>query len=150
MICNTPGTPAAQIATVAAGSKVTAYWNSYSHDTGPIIVWMTECNTDCRTWDGRGGKWFKINEAGLISGTVGHGRWGSGEMIKGNLTWTVEIPKQLKDGEYLLRHETIAMHSTIPQFYPNCAQIKVTGGGSASPEAKYRTSIPGVYSSNGK
>jgi Auxiliary Activity family 9 (formerly GH61) len=150
MPCNKPGTPTAETATVQAGSKVTAFWNQYSHDIGPLVVWMTECAGPCASWNGQGGKWFKIDESGLLGGTVGKGRWGSGEMIKGNLSWTVTIPSSLKAGEYLLRHETIAMHSTIPQFYPNCAQIKVTGGGSASPGANYRASIPGVYSSSGK
>jgi lytic cellulose monooxygenase (C1-hydroxylating) len=113
---------------------------------------MTECpRGDCQGWqDAKGAQWFKIDEAGLLGGTVGKGRWGSGVMIAHNLSWAVEVPAQLKEGGYLLRHETVAMHSSIPQFYPNCAQLKVTGGGGRSPGKEFRASIPGVYSVNGE
>jgi cellulase len=111
---------------------------------------MAECPGSCASWTGTGGKWFKIDERGLVGGTVGKGKWGSGEMIARNHSWVVEIPKALKAGEYLVRTETIAMHSTNPQFYPNCAQVKVTGGGGVSPPAGSRASLPGVYSLKGE
>ncbi len=45
------------------------------------------------------------------------------------------LPSCIPDGDYLLRHELIALHSasTYPgaQFYMECAQITVTGCGSA-------------------
>ncbi|KAF2667889.1 glycoside hydrolase family 61 protein [Microthyrium microscopicum] len=144
MACNTPGTLAAESQSVAAGSQVQAQWNNgYSHDIGPIVVWMTECPSHACTPSAA--KWFKIDESGLLSGTLPKGNWASGKMIKANYTWTFDIPKALKAGDYLLRTESIAMHSTAPQFYMECAQLKVTGSGMATPPANYRASIPGVY-----
>lgn len=56
-------------------------------------------------------KQFKIDEAGLLSGTVGSGTWGSGKMIDQNSTWTTTIPSTVPSGNYLIRFETIALHS---------------------------------------
>lgn len=54
----------------------------------------------------------------------------------------------LAPGNYLIRHELIALHqANAPQFYPECAQIKVTGSGTAQPDASYKAAIPG-YCSN--
>jgi hypothetical protein len=150
IICNSPGTPAQRSATVPAGSQIKAHWNQYTHNVGPLIIWMAECPGSCDTWNAKNGRWFKIDEQGLLSGTVGKGNWGSGSMIAKNLTWPIRIPKSLKAGNYLLRTETVAMHSTVPQFYPNCAHLKITGSGTSSPGAQYIAKIPGVYSLSGK
>lgn len=58
------------------------------------------------------------------------------------------IPKCLKAGYYLVRHETIALHSAYEypgaQWYPSCHQIQVTGSGtSTGPSSK--VSFPGAY-----
>jgi hypothetical protein len=52
--------------------------------------------------DGDGLEWFKIDEAGLLSGTVNAGSWGLGEILK-NLEWTTTIPANLAPGNYLIR-----------------------------------------------
>ena len=118
MTCNLNGAVANEIATVAAGSKVIAYWNApWPHTIGPMVVWMANCNGDCANFAGTGNVWFKIDQAGLISGTLATGLWGSGEMVNNNSTWTSTIPKNLKAGNYLIRHETIALHtSNAPQW----------------------------------
>ena len=70
---------------------------------------------------------FKIDQAGLISGTVYSGTWASGQMIANNNSWTTTIPASLTPGEYMLRHELLSIHTPDqPQFYPNCAQLKLT------------------------
>ena len=51
------------------------------------------------------------DEAGLLNGTIGSGTWGSGVMIDNNSTWTTTIPKVVPSGNYLIRFETIALHS---------------------------------------
>jgi hypothetical protein len=55
------------------------------------------------------------------------------------------IPKCIKDGEYLLRIQSLAIHNpgSTPQFYISCAQLKVTGGGSATPSPTVK--IPGAF-----
>ncbi|EUC60658.1 glycoside hydrolase family 61 protein [Rhizoctonia solani AG-3 Rhs1AP] len=65
------------------------------------------------------GTQFKIAEKGLIGGTAGH---------------------------YLIRWETLTLHqSNTPQFYPECARLQATGGGSASPTGEYLVKILGAW-----
>jgi len=49
----------------------------------------------------------------------------------------VTIPKSLKAGNYVIRNEIIALHQagTVggAQNYPQCANLKVTGSGTAVP-----------------
>jgi len=148
MTCNSPGTASPLSTKVAAGSKLTAFWNQWPHAIGPVVVWMTECPGDCASMSpatASQASWFKIDEAGLLSGTVGKGEWGGAKMVADNSSWTSTIPPSLKAGNYLLRHEMIALHSPPAQFYPECAQVQVTGAGTAQPPASARATIPGVY-----
>ena len=73
-------------------------------------------------------KWFKIDEAGLLSGTVYSGSWADGKMIADNSSWTTTIPSSVPSGNYLIRFETIALHSmpavrTIPAFSSLCTRV---------------------------
>jgi lytic cellulose monooxygenase (C1-hydroxylating) len=106
--CNTPGTPATHSAEVHAGSNVTAFWNSWPHNSGPLLVWMTECLGECSAFaHPQSSEWFKIFQGGLVAGTVGHGTWATTEMVRAGSSLTVRIPASLKAGNYLIRHETI-------------------------------------------
>ena len=90
---------------------------------------------------------FKIDQAGLLSGSVADGQWAQGELIANNNTWTTTIPASLKPGNYFLRHELLAIHTpNQPQFYPECAQLIITGSGSAEPSGSYLVKFPGAYS----
>ena len=60
------------------------------------------------------------------------------------------IPKNLKAGNYLLRTEVINLQNKPAQFFPNCAQITVTGEGTAFPEKDWLVSFPGAYNSTGE
>lgn len=124
LACNKPGSPAKLSASVAAGDSITAHWNSkaegnpWPHAGGPITVYMAECKGDCATWaDPSEGEWFKIFQSGLISGTVGHGKWGTNEMMDKGFKVTTTIPASLKAGNYLIRHETIVR--SPPSKAPN-------------------------------
>ncbi|KAI0074171.1 glycoside hydrolase [Panus rudis PR-1116 ss-1] len=135
-----------QSATVAAGSKVTAYWNDWPHAIGPVMVYMANCNGACTSANTASLNWFKIDQAGLISGTVTDGTWAQGQLIANNNSWTSTIPASLAPGEYMIRHELLSIHtSNQPQFYPECAQLKVTGSGSAQPSGSYLVKLPGAY-----
>lgn len=69
--------------------------------------------------------------------------WGTAKVLK-NLYWESTVPKSLAPGNYLVRHELLALHQAkTPQFYAECAQIEVTGSGSAQPSGDYLASIPG-------
>ena len=61
MRCNANGAASQLTATVAAGSKVTAYWNSpWPHNIGPTVVWMANCGGSCANFDGSGNVWVCI------------------------------------------------------------------------------------------
>ncbi|TFK37214.1 cellulose-growth-specific protein [Crucibulum laeve] len=149
--CNDDGTSGAGqlTATVAAGSAITAYWNTWPHPYGPQLTYLAQCpGSTCTGVDSKTLKWFKIDQAGLLSGTVASGTWGAGKMVAQNNSWTTTIPSTVPSGQYLIRFETIALHSLPAQLYPECAQIQITGGGSRAPTAAELVSFPGGYSNS--
>ncbi|KAL0640606.1 hypothetical protein Q9L58_000270 [Maublancomyces gigas] len=110
--CNNAGTQTSQLtASIAAGSPITAVWTQWTHAEGPVTVYMAKCPSSCSTFDGSGAVWFKIDEAGLLSGTVNKGSWGNG-VILSTLKWTTTIPASLAPGNYLIR----VRH---PQYQPS-------------------------------
>ncbi|PVF94636.1 hypothetical protein CPB86DRAFT_633875 [Serendipita vermifera] len=141
---------------IPAGASVTAEWHhtldglnpsdgddpiSASHK-GPVIAYLAKVPSALQT-DVTGLGWFKIYHDGLHS----DGTWAVDTLItnKGKVTFT--IPSCVPSGNYFLRVELIALHgaSSYPgaQLYMECAQINITGGGSASPAT---VSFPGAYS----
>ncbi|KAG8853931.1 hypothetical protein FRB96_007940 [Tulasnella sp. 330] len=134
-------------ATMEAGTAVTAFWNNpWPHNIGPMLTYMANCGGPCTGVNASTLEYFKIDEAGLLSGTVFNGSWADGQMIAQNSSWTTTIPASVPSGYYLLRFETIALHSQPAQFYPECAQIQVTGGGTLAPTAAELVTFPGAYS----
>ncbi|KAK7965096.1 glycoside hydrolase family 61 protein [Apiospora saccharicola] len=94
------------------------------------------------SFDGSGNVWFKIYQDGP-SFAGGQITWPSA----GKKEVSVQIPRCLPDGYYLLRAEHIALHSAGSvggaQFYIGCAQLHVTGGtGTVTPSG---VSFPGAY-----
>lgn len=57
-------------------------------------------------------------------------------MLTTNYTSSVTIPKNLKAGNYVIRHEIIALHGAQndngAQDYPQCLNLKVGGSGSVA------------------
>ncbi|GJE96364.1 glycosyl hydrolase family 61-domain-containing protein [Phanerochaete sordida] len=150
--CNDDGTSGALqlTATVEAGQPITAYWNNpWPHPIGPMLTYLAQCpGTTCTGVSSDTLQWFKIDEAGLLSGTVYSGTWGDGKMIADNSSWTTTIPATVPSGAYLIRFETIALHSLPAQFYPECAQLTITGGGSRAPTTDELVTFPGGYSAS--
>ncbi|KAF5353259.1 hypothetical protein D9756_007779 [Leucocoprinus leucothites] len=150
--CNDNGSAGALqlTASVAAGTAITAYWNQvWPHPYGPQLTYLAKCSgSSCDSANAGSLKWFKIDEAGLLSGTIGSGTWGAGKMVADNSSWTTTIPASVPSGQYLIRFETIALHSLPAQFYPECAQIEITNGGSREPTSAELVSFPGAYSNS--
>lgn len=68
-------------------------------------------------------------------------------MVADNSSWTSTIPAATPNGNYMIRFETLAIHTANqPQFYAECAQLTVTGGGSGSPGPTVK--FPGGYSAS--
>ncbi|KAL7269416.1 hypothetical protein RUND412_007923 [Rhizina undulata] len=100
------------------------------------MTYMARCPSGCAKFKGDSGSvWFKINQMGYDPSQSP--LWGSDMLASLGASWTVTIPASLADGEYLLRHEILALHVAEnlmeAQFFPSCTQITLTGGGSASP-----------------
>ncbi|PVF94635.1 hypothetical protein CPB86DRAFT_800316 [Serendipita vermifera] len=144
------------IINIAAGASVTAEWHhggngadpndgddpiANSHK-GPVIAYLAKVGSALQT-DVTGLGWFKIYHDGLHS----DGTWAVDTLIANDGKVTFSIPSCVPPGNYFLRVEIIALHgaSVYPgaQFYMGCAQINITGGGSASPST---VSFPGGYS----
>jgi hypothetical protein len=141
-MCN-GGKSADLTATVAAGSKVKAFWKQWTHQQGPVMVWMYKCAGAFTACDGSGVKWFKIDQEGMTAPPLSGNSWGTAKVYK-NLFWESTIPASLAPGNYLIRHELLALHqANSPQFYAECAQLVVTGSGTAQPSGAFLAKIPG-------
>jgi len=147
MMCN-GGTSAALSANIAAGSEITAVWAQWTHQQGPVTVWMYACDGAFTSCTGTSAKWFKIDQMGMTAPPLTGTSWGTA-VVYSTLKWTSTIPSKLAPGNYLIRHELLAIHqANSPQWYAECAQLVVTGSGTAKPSGSYLTSIPGYDSAS--
>ncbi|KIM29923.1 carbohydrate-binding module family 1 protein [Serendipita vermifera MAFF 305830] len=143
------------IVNIPAGAQVTTEWHhggngadandgddpiATSH-LGPIMAYLAKVDSALQT-DTTNLKWFKVWEEGLGS----DGKWAVNKLLDNDGKYTFTMPTCVPSGNYLLRMELIALHgaSTYPgaQLYIECAQINITGGGSATPTT---VSFPGAY-----
>jgi hypothetical protein len=136
--CNVGGATGAETATigVTAGDAFTFTSDVAVYHQGPISFYMSKAPGSAHDYDGSG-NWFKIFDFGpTFSG--GQASWPL------RTTYTANIPKCIANGEYLLRVQSLAIHNpgSVPQFYVSCAQVNVTGGGSATPAG---VKIPGAF-----
>ncbi|TEY64673.1 hypothetical protein BOTCAL_0144g00090 [Botryotinia calthae] len=154
IICAKEATNAALSAKIAAGDTIDFQWTVWpeSHH-GPVITYLANCNGDCATVDKTTLKFFKIDEGGLIDDATVPGTWASDKMIANNNTWTATIPSDLAAGNYVVRHEIIALHSAGSedgaQNYPQCINLEISGSGTLAPEgtlgeALYTPTDPGI------
>lgn len=126
---------------VTAGSSVTFTADVAVYHQGPVSFYMAKAPTTADSFDGSGDVWFKIKDIGPTFSN-GAATWDLEQ------SYSVTIPASVPDGEYLLRIQQLAIHNPwpagIPQFYIECAQISVSGGGSGSPSPLVE--IPGAFS----
>jgi cellulase len=117
---------------------------------GPIMVYLGKV-ANASTAAATSVSWFKIAEHGLMSNNPDYF---ANQVLNNNCGhYKFKIPSDIANGDYLLRPETIALHtagsSGGAQFYMSCYQITVSGGGSASPAtvkfpSAYSASDPGI------
>ncbi|KAJ2807825.1 hypothetical protein H4R20_001120 [Coemansia guatemalensis] len=152
LVCRTSDMSSANTDTrdVTAGSTVGVFFKAdgspehvifdRSHK-GPCLVYMAPMASN-----GKGDVWFKIFEQGYDMATK---QWCSEHVIDANGELDITLPADIADGEYLLRPEIIALHTAYDiggaEFYANCVQIRVSGGGSSKPAG---VPIPGVYNAD--
>ncbi|KAL2862423.1 lytic polysaccharide monooxygenase auxiliary activity family 9 protein [Aspergillus lucknowensis] len=137
--------PQTETAEVTAGSKLAMKLGVQAtmQHPGPGLVYMSKAPGAASEYEGDG-DWFKIHEEGICdtSKDIKTDAWCTWD--KDRIEFT--IPADLPDGEYLIRSEHIGLHGAHDgqaEFYYECAQVKVTGGGSGSPPGTIQ--FPGGY-----
>ncbi|KAG8731579.1 hypothetical protein FRC12_019668 [Ceratobasidium sp. 428] len=142
------------VAPVAAGSKITLQWiehikQLWPHEMGSMITYMAKvpAGQTADKVDPKNLDFFKIQQTGQKG--KGQLKWFLEDQMKPNTDYTVNVPKNIPNGDYIMRHEIIALHLADKkggaEFYTSCFQLKVSGGtgsGSPGPTAKF----PGAYS----
>ncbi|CAE6434580.1 unnamed protein product [Rhizoctonia solani] len=164
--CSSAGyTPRPVTAPIKAGGTMGVRWGGdggpdkkqWPHPEGPAIVYMASCEGECSKFNPSNAKFFKIAEEGLDGSKNpnqagndhlpwGQGLWAQNRIQYENSYHWFTIPGDIKAGEYLVRHELISLHgshtpSEGSQYYPACIQVKVTGGGNASPPTTPATQL---------
>ncbi|KAK3938661.1 putative endo-beta-1,4-glucanase D [Diplogelasinospora grovesii] len=137
--CNVGGETGTNTTTidVKAGDAFTFHSDVAVYHQGPISLYMSKARGAAHDYDGSG-NWFKIYD------------WGP-TFSGGQATWPMRsdyaynIPRCIPNGEYLLRIQSLAIHNPggTPQWYVSCAQVNVSGGGSATPAPTCK--IPGAF-----
>ncbi|KEY68162.1 hypothetical protein S7711_07253 [Stachybotrys chartarum IBT 7711] len=149
--CHKNARPATSSASVAAGGTVDFQWSAWpeSH-IGPVLTYVAKCDGDCAEADKATLKWVKIDEAGIDLATQ---KWAATQLIEDGNVWTTTVPATLAPGNYVFRHEIIAMHGAGSadgaQNYPQCFNIEITGSGTENPEGVvaselYTADHPGI------
>lgn len=160
IICGINGTTTPlKAAPLTAGSNITLHWTTWpdSHK-GPIFAYLARCgNGDCATVDKSTLEWVKIAEHTQVELGAGNGAtgvWPDAQLRKDDGFWEVEIPKSIPAGEYVFRHELLALHSAYDvggaQFYPQCVNVQIEGTGTATLAGTKGTELytpdhPGVH-----
>ncbi|RYP61829.1 hypothetical protein DL770_009698 [Monosporascus sp. CRB-9-2] len=148
--CHKSATPGGAYIEANPGDTLTIYWNTWpeSHH-GPVLNYLAQCSGECTSASAGSLSFTKISEEGLLSGS-NPGTWSSDTLIAQDFSSDVRIPSNLAPGNYVLRHEIIALHSAGnpngAQAYPQCLNVRV--GGSGSSKLPSGTSATQLYSAN--
>ncbi|KAF1974527.1 family 61 glycoside hydrolase, partial [Bimuria novae-zelandiae CBS 107.79] len=151
--CHKNSAPGAISATVTAGGSLVFSWGPYKwpHPYGPILGYVADCGGDCSKVVKTNLQWVKIAAEGIDYASQ---VWAQQKLIDQGGKWTLKVPSSLKPGNYVFRHELIALHGANSpngaQNYPQCFNIKVTGSGTKSlpagtlGTALYKADHPGI------
>jgi len=158
LFCGHGSTPATLTVNATQGSVLKFAWNNgdngpWVHNTGPVMTYMASCGSaGCTNLnDPNSTEFFKISELGRKA----DGTWTMADLNSAlNATTSATIPSNLPDGDYIVRHELIAMQLAMTEggveFYPACLQIHLSGGSStqstaALPSGDNVVNFPGDY-----
>ncbi|GAB1319430.1 hypothetical protein MFIFM68171_09640 [Madurella fahalii] len=161
IICHKVARPGQEYVNVRAGSNITLQWLTWpeSH-VGPIIDYLAPCpSSGCADVDKTQLEFVKIAQQALKPGITPSTDWLKAwvvdDFIQNGFKWVVTIPSDIKSGDYVLRHEIIALHGAWDtngaQAYPQCINLRVTDGGDTevsggtSPMDFYNAEDPGIH-----
>lgn len=145
--CGNPGKPATLSVDAQPGDEITFLWNDgWMHAIGPVMHYMASCGSaSCEQFDSAQGRWFKIDQQ---SYKPGQAQWVQQDAVDG-VPIAVTIPGNIAPGNYILRHELIALHNAAfvggAEFYPSCLQLKIGGSGTGVPAESDYVTFPGAY-----
>lgn len=158
IICHKNANPASESAVVEAGGTVELQWTKWpeSHH-GPVINYLANCHGPCEKVDKTQLKFNKIEAVGMYSNSTvlyQAGKYASDQLIQNGNKWTFTVPSTIATGNYVLRHEIIALHGAFQpngaQNYPQCINLKITGSGTDElasgtlGENLYKANEPGI------
>lgn len=150
--CGANAQAASMVAPATAGTNLDLTWiahpnQKWPHEMGPLITYMAKVPTGqtADKFNPAQGNFFKIQQ----TGQVGKG-WAVAKLMTLGTKYTVAIPKGLENGDYIMRHEIIALHLADSkggaEFYTSCFQLRVTGGtGTIKPSGAQLAKFPGAY-----
>jgi len=153
MLCGRDSKSAPISASVKPGDNVEIAWQAetginWFHNVGPVQTYMAKCTGDCKDFTPSSStNWFKISALGLKSDG---NTWYQADINNG-AALSATIPSDLPSGNYLLRHEILALQNgqtkDQAEFYPNCVQMTVSGGSNlnANVNLSPTTTFPGAY-----
>jgi len=149
LACGPNAQLAQDVATANPGDAVAVDWVStagaWFHDVGPMLTYMASCGSaSCSQFDASNAMWFKIQQVGRDASG-----WAQAQLNTGAPA-TLSLPSNLAPGNYLLRHEIIALQNAVSQggaeFYASCSQLSVGGSGTGAPTSSDLVKLPGAYS----
>jgi len=127
------------------GSTIVFDWNGSSFwpagDTGtgpqnhhgPVMNYLAKCPGKCADAKPQDLEFVKVQEVGRVEAGPIPGVWGTDLITKSGSTFTFQLPTGLASGEYVLKHDLLALHNAQnndAQFYPVCANLVITDDGS--------------------
>ncbi|TFY57477.1 hypothetical protein EVG20_g8534 [Dentipellis fragilis] len=140
MNCGQAAQLASQVASANPGSAVQFLWKdgddtNWPHNIGPLMTYMAPCTgTTCDKFNGTSAKWFKIDEIGKKpDGST----WYQQDVMNGQ-SISVTLPTDLAPGDYLVRHEIIALHLAD----------SLGGASSTRPAPSSADNDPGIFDKN--
>lgn len=146
--CHKSATAGKNFINVNAGQTIELLWNTWpdSHK-GPIIDYLAPYKGETTAGSLQ---WSKFSQRSIVSGQT----WVTDQLISNNFTTSTTIPRNLAPGDYVLRHEIIALHGGLSdngaQNYPQCLNLRVGGSGTVKPSNGvvganlYKRNDPGI------
>jgi len=155
--CGQNAQPAPVVADANPGSEVGFGWvngenGPWVHNTGPVLTYMASCGSgSCTQFDSTQAEWFKIDEKGRHDTDS---NWFMSDYNSNrDALLSATIPTNLPAGEYLIRHELLALHNGQAEggaeFYPACIQVRLSAPTRADaklPTGSDIVTFPGGYS----
>ncbi|KAF2108889.1 glycoside hydrolase [Lophiotrema nucula] len=170
IVCALNSSPGNISAPINAGSTLTVKWWMGGQPFppthwGPVVNYIAACNGACSKANPLDLKFLKLDQKGWERTNTSYpaeGYWATNELVDNNGTWPIKIPEGLKAGEYVVRHELIALHVAFEaqgkgpyytdgaESYPQCVSVKVGGTGTrvitggVAAAALYKGDEPGM------